>query len=58
MTNRDHGVHISNIIVPERILNLEKQLEETRKEKMTAVKNQNLKKAASFRDKEKELLND
>lgn len=49
-------VHISNIIVPERILSLENQLDETRKEKMSAVKNQNFEKAASFRDKEKELL--
>lgn len=49
-------VHISNIIVPERILNLENQLEETRKDKMMAVKNQNFEKAASFRDREKELL--
>jgi len=49
-------VHISNIVVPERILALEKQLEETKKEKMAAVKNQNFEKAASFRDKEKELL--
>jgi len=49
-------VHISNIVVPERILALEKQLEETKKEKMAAVKNQNFEKAASYRDKEKELL--
>ncbi|MGQ9621216.1 MAG: ATP-dependent Clp protease ATP-binding subunit [Bacteroidales bacterium] len=49
-------VHISNIVVPERILTIEKQLEETKKEKMAAVKNQNFEKAASFRDKEKELL--
>jgi len=49
-------VHISNIVVPERILTLEKQLEDTKKEKMAAVKNQNFEKAASFRDKEKELL--
>lgn len=49
-------VHISNIIVPEKILNLEKQLEETKKEKMMAVKNQNFEKAASFRDREKDLL--
>ena len=34
-------VHISNIVVPERILELEKRLEETKKEKITAVKNQN-----------------
>ncbi|MCD4769951.1 MAG: ATP-dependent Clp protease ATP-binding subunit, partial [Bacteroidales bacterium] len=49
-------VHISNIIVPERILSLEDQLDDTRKDKMSAVKNQNFEKAASFRDREKELL--
>jgi ATP-dependent Clp protease ATP-binding subunit ClpC len=49
-------VHISNIVVPEKILSLESQLEETKKEKMMAVKNQNFEKAASFRDREKDLL--
>ncbi len=49
-------VHISNIVVPEKILSLENQLEETKKEKMMAVKNQNFEKAASFRDREKDLL--
>ncbi len=49
-------VHISNIVVPEKILTLEKQLEDTKKEKMMAVKNQNFEKAASFRDREKDLL--
>jgi ATP-dependent Clp protease ATP-binding subunit ClpC len=49
-------VHISNIIVPEKILSLENQLEETKKEKMAAVKNQNFEKAASFRYREKDLL--
>lgn len=49
-------VHISNIVVPEKILFLEKQLDDTKKEKMTAVKNQNFEKAASFRDREKDLL--
>ena len=49
-------VHISNIIVPEKILELEKQLEETKNEKIRAVKNQNFEKAASFRDREKEYL--
>jgi len=48
-------VHISNIVVPERILELENQLEETKREKTAAVKNQNFEKAASFRDKEKDL---
>ena len=49
-------VHISNIIVPERILKLEEEIEETKKEKIKAVKNQNFERAASFRDKEKEFL--
>ena len=49
-------VHISNIVVPQRILNLEKQIEETRQEKVKAVKNQNFEKAANFRDKEKEYM--
>jgi ATP-dependent Clp protease ATP-binding subunit ClpC len=49
-------VHISNIVVPKRILDLEQQYEETKKEKIKAVKNQNVEKAASFRDKEKEFL--
>ena len=48
-------VHISNIVVPEKILTLEKQLEETKKEKMASVKNQNFEKAASYRDQEKDL---
>jgi ATP-dependent Clp protease ATP-binding subunit ClpC len=49
-------VHISNIVVPEKILELERQIEESKKEKIKAVKNQNFEKAASFRDREKELL--
>lgn len=49
-------VHISNIVVPEKILTLEQQLEDTKKEKMLAVRNQNFEKAASFRDREKDLL--
>jgi ATP-dependent Clp protease ATP-binding subunit ClpC len=49
-------VHISNIIVPERILELEHQIEDAKKEKIKAVKNQNFEKAASFRDREKELI--
>lgn len=48
-------VHISNIVVPEKILQLEKEIEETKKEKIKSVKNQNFERAASFRDKEKEL---
>jgi len=49
-------VHISNIVVPEKILSLENDLEEAKKEKISAVKNQNFEKAASFRDREKDLL--
>jgi ATP-dependent Clp protease ATP-binding subunit ClpC len=49
-------VHISNIVVPERIVHLEGEMEKTKQEKIQAVKNQNFEKAASFRDKEKELL--
>ncbi len=49
-------VHISNIVVPEKMVKLEEQIEETKKEKIRAVKNQNFEKAASFRDTEKDLL--
>jgi ATP-dependent Clp protease ATP-binding subunit ClpC len=49
-------VHISNIVVPERILELENQIDVTRQEKVKAVKNQNFELAARQRDKEKELL--
>ena len=48
-------VHISNIVVPEKILQLEKEIEETKKEKIKSVKNQNFERAASFRDREKEM---
>jgi ATP-dependent Clp protease ATP-binding subunit ClpC len=48
-------VHISNIVVPQRILDLEKEIEQTKKEKIQAVKNQNFEKAANFRDKEKDV---
>src|SRR6056297_579209 len=49
-------VHISNIVVPDRIVKLEEDIENTKQEKIQAVKNQNFEKAASFRDKEKDLL--
>jgi ATP-dependent Clp protease ATP-binding subunit ClpC len=48
-------VHISNIVVPEKVLQFEKEIEETKKEKIKSVKNQNFERAASFRDREKEL---
>ena len=49
-------VHISNIVVPDQIVELEKEIEQTKQDKIQAVKNQNFEKAASYRDKEKELL--
>ncbi len=49
-------VHISNLKVPKRIEEIEKQLEEAQHDKVKAVKSQDFEKAASFRDKEKKLL--
>ena len=49
-------VHISNIVVPNRIIELEKQIETVRSEKISAVKNQNFESAANFRDSEKKLM--
>lgn len=49
-------VHISNIHVPEQILALEKNIDEIRKEKVKAVKNQNFELAAQHRDTEKKML--
>ena len=49
-------VHILNIVVPNRIVELEHDIEQTKQDKIQAVKNQNFEKAASFRDKEKDLL--
>ena len=49
-------VHISKITVPQRIDDLEKQIDGTREEKVKAVKSQNFELAASFRDREQELL--
>ena len=46
-------VHISNIVVPQSITDLEKAIEELNKSKMNAVKAQNFELAASFRDKQK-----
>lgn len=49
-------VHISNIVVPKSIEELEQKIEETKTEKLAAVKSQNFELAASFRDKERQLL--
>ena len=51
-------VHISNIIVPKNIEELEAKIEETKADKMTAVKSQNFELAASYRDKERQYLLD
>lgn len=49
-------VHISNIIVPKSIEELEGKIEDTKTEKLAAVKSQNFELAASFRDKERQYL--
>jgi len=49
-------VHISNIHVPKKILDLEKEVENVRNEKIKAVKSQNFESAAKFRDREKDIL--
>jgi len=48
-------VHISNITVPKSIEELEDKIEETKAEKIAAVKSQNFELAASFRDKERQF---
>jgi ATP-dependent Clp protease ATP-binding subunit ClpC len=48
-------VHISNIVVPKSIEELEAKIDETKTEKLAAVKSQNFELAASFRDKERLL---
>lgn len=49
-------VHISNIVVPKKIVELEKEIEEIKQKKITAVKNQNFESAANHRDTEKKML--
>ncbi|HMB93110.1 MAG TPA: ATP-dependent Clp protease ATP-binding subunit, partial [Rhodothermales bacterium] len=48
-------VHLNNIRVPQEVLDLEKQIEETREEKNSVVKNQRFEEAARLRDTEKKL---
>ncbi|MBP7464534.1 MAG: ATP-dependent Clp protease ATP-binding subunit, partial [Bacteroidales bacterium] len=50
-------VHIKAINVPEQIIKLEEELVQIKSEKLQAVKNQNFERAASFRDKEREIEN-
>ncbi|MCT4644558.1 MAG: ATP-dependent Clp protease ATP-binding subunit, partial [Carboxylicivirga sp.] len=49
-------VHISNIVVPETILKIENEIDDIKENKIKAVKAQNFELAASFRDKEKNML--
>ena len=51
-------VHISNILVPKIIEELETSIEETRQQKIKSVKAQKFELAASFRDKEKQLMDE
>ena len=51
-------VHISNILVPKIIEELEENIEETRQHKIKSVKAQKFELAASFRDKEKQLMDE
>jgi len=48
--------HISNIMVPQQVVQLEEAIEETKREKVIAVKSQNFERAAGFRDTEKLLI--
>ncbi len=49
-------VHLSNIVVPNDIIELEKKIEEIKEEKNRVVKSQRYEEAARLRDKEKSLL--
>lgn len=51
-------MHISNIVVPPYIEDLERQIESVKEEKQAAVKSQNFELAASFRDRERQLLSE
>ena len=48
-------VHISNINVPAEIINVENQIEDTRKRKMNAINSQKFEEAADLRDTERKL---
>jgi ATP-dependent Clp protease ATP-binding subunit ClpC len=51
-------VHLSNIVVPKDITDLEQQIEDIKNEKNKVVKNQNFEEAAKLRDTEKKLQSD
>jgi ATP-dependent Clp protease ATP-binding subunit ClpC len=49
-------VHLKNIHVPKHILELEKEIEETKEAKNQSVRDQEYEKAANFRDRESKLI--
>jgi len=49
-------MHISNIVVPKTIEELESQIEAIKQNKLQAVKSQNFESAAGYRDQERQLL--
>ncbi len=49
-------VHITNIRVPEAIINIEGEIERVRDDKTKAIKSQKYEQAAKFRDRERELI--
>ncbi len=49
-------VHITNIKVPENIINIESRIDQVREEKTKAIKSQKYEQAAKFRDQERELM--
>ncbi len=49
-------VHITNIRVPEAIINIEGQIDTVREEKTKAIKSQKYEQAAKYRDQERELM--
>ncbi|MDZ7714596.1 MAG: ATP-dependent Clp protease ATP-binding subunit [Balneolaceae bacterium] len=51
-------VHLSNITVPQHIVDLEDEIEKTSNEKNSMVKKQRFEEAARLRDKEKRLMED
>ncbi|HYF04000.1 MAG TPA: ATP-dependent Clp protease ATP-binding subunit, partial [Patescibacteria group bacterium] len=51
-------IHLSNIVVPKDILELEAKIEEIRVQKNQVVKSQNFEEAAKLRDTEKKLQNE
>ncbi len=50
-------VHISSVLVPQKILKLEEEYVKAKEMKLEAVKNQQFERAASMRDKEREIEN-